>query len=384
MQNYVDLLLKEMKETVLFHQDVFGIKDDLAVSSYLNIRDDIFCVFEIFSSLDKDFAKSEMKLLLEDSLSIIEYFGNFTLTSEITQNLYEKKPASVKCSEEEFTKAYSKTFKELKMTVISLVNTKLYYLDLYIWNEANKSSAINFYLREKSEETINNTKTFFKTKVKKSLNTTYSAINKNTRVKYEESFTSYLTSLVDIEETKENPLLLKLIMAKNSIAFFKNMPDNDIKKIVKNITFIKYKMHETIITQNDDSREIYYLLSGKTRVIVGTNTVSTLEKGSIFGEFSSITAERRSATIKAHDNNVTVIRFDFTFDKVDEIPKSFTILYHNIINSLIRKITSSNKHKTQSEKSMLTDINASINKAKGLLEKTNAEIKRNKKTLSES
>ena len=383
MQNYVDLLLKEMNETVLFHQNVFGIKDDLAVSSYLNIRDDIFCVFEIFSSLDKYFAKSEMRLLLQDALSIIEYFGSFTLTSDVTQNLYKKKPVSVNCAEEEFTKAYSKTFKELKMKVISLVNTKLYYLDLYIWNEAHKSSSINFYLRQKSEETINNTKTFFKTKVEKSLNTSYSAISKNTRVKYEDNFSSYLVSLVDTEETKENPLLLKLVAAKNSIAFFKNMPDNDIKKIVTNISFIKYKMHETIITQNDDSREIYYLLSGKTRVIVGTNTVSTLEKGSIFGEFSSITAERRSATVKAHDNNVTVIKFDFTFDKVDEIPKSFTTLYQNIINSLVNKITTSNKHKTQSERTMLTDINASINKAKGLLEKTNAEIKRNKKALSE-
>ena len=384
MQNYVNLLLKEMNETVLFHQNVFGIKDDLAVSSYLNIRDDIFCVFEIFSSLDKDFAKAEMRLLLQDALSIIEYFGSFTLTSDLTQNLYKKKPVSVNCTEEEFIKAYSKTFKELKMNVISLVNTKLYYLDLYIWNEAHKSSSINFYLRQKSEETINNTKTFFKTKVEKSLNTSYSAISKNIRVKYEDNFSSYLVSLVDTEETKENPLLLKLVAAKNSIAFFKNMPDNDIKKILTNISFIKYKMHETIITQNDDSREIYYLLSGKTRVIVGTNTVSTLEKGSIFGEFSSITAERRSATVKAHDNNVTVIKFDFTFDKVDEIPKSFTTLYQNIINSLVRKITSSNKHKTQSERTMLTDINASINKAKGLLEKTNAEIKRNKKALSEA
>ena len=384
MQNYVNLLLKEMNETVLFHQNVFGIKDNLAVSSYLNIRDDIFCVFEIFSSLDKDFAKAEMRLLLQDALSIIEYFGSFTLTSDVTQNLYKKKPESVNCTEEEFTKAYSKTFKELKMKVISLVNTKLYYLDLYIWNEANKSSSINFYLREKSEETISNTKTFFKTKVEKSLNASYSAISKNTRVKYEEDFSSYLISLVDTEETKENPLLLKLVTAKNSIAFFKNMPDDDIKKIVKNISFIKYKMHETIITQNDDSREIYYLLSGKTRVIVGTNTVSTLEKGSVFGEFSSITAERRSATVKAHDNNVTVIKFNFTFDKVDEIPKSFTTLYQNIINSLVRKINSSNKHKTQSERTMLTDINASINKAKGLLEKTNAEIKRNKKVLSEA
>ena len=141
-------------------------------------------------------------------------------------------------------------------------------------------------------------------------------------------------------------------------------------------------MHETIIEENDDSKEIYYLLSGTARVIVGTNALGIVEKGNIFGEFSSITGERRSATIKANDQNVTVLRFKFAFESFDDIPYSFTHLYKNIIDALIIKIHNSNTQKAKAEETMLNEINKKISNAKNELQKTNTKIRLQKKSAS--
>ena len=385
MQIYINLQLKDMIQTIEYHEKIFGINENISISSYLNIRNEIFTLLQIFSSIDDNFSNETFYQLFDDVLSIISYFDKFKLTQEVTKKAYSSKPAEFTCSYEEFDSSYSKRFKELKQNVIKIISTKLYYLDLYLWKEAKKSSLIYFYLKQKNCIGIFCTKDYLlKSKVKKRSNISYSSFNYNIYTKYDEKTIDYIKSLASLQNKDEDPLINKLIASKSSIAFFKGMYDEDIRKIVKNISFIKYKMHETIIEENDSSKEIYYLLSGTVRVIVGTNALGIVEKGNIFGEFSSITGECRSATIKANDQSVTVLRFKFAFESFDDIPYSFTYLYKNIIDALIIKIHNSNTQKAKAENTMLNEISKKISNAKSELHKTNAQVRLQKKNVTNS
>lgn len=383
MEKYINLQLKDMIQTLVYHEEIFGINENISISSYLNIRNEIFALVQMFSAIDKNFSNKTFYQIFDDVLSIISYFDKFKLSQDITKNAFNSKPSELNCSYEEFDISYSKRFKELKQNVIKIISTKLYYLDLYLWKEAKKSSLIDFYLKQKECMDIKSTREYLlKVKLKKRSNISYSSSNYNVYTKYDYETLLYIKNLPIMKNTDEDPLVNKLIASKNSIAFFKGMYDEDIRKIVQNISFIKYKMHETIIEENDDSKEIYYLLSGTARVIVGTNALGIVEKGNIFGEFSSITGERRSATIKANDQNVTVLRFKFAFESFDDIPYSFTHLYKNIIDALIIKIHNSNTQKAKAEETMLNEINKKISNAKNELQKTNTKIRLQKKSAS--
>jgi len=376
MERYVNTLLEDLNKTVRHHQNIFGVNESISATSYLNLRIQIFELIQIFSSLDEEFAKAELLLLFEDVVTILDYFDKFKLTSEVLKNLYAKKPSTISGSYENFDQLYSKKFKILKMKVIGLINTKLYLLDTFIWKEASKSRSISFFLKQKSPTLITSTKEFFKvSKNKNKVRITYHSINKNVKTLYEPNILNYIKNLPNESEKNTNPLLQKLIASKDTIAFFKGMFDDDMKEIITDINFIKFKKHETILEEFDDSSEIYYLLSGVARVIVGSNALAVIEQGNIFGEFSSITGEKRKATIKANDDKVTVLRFNLNFDLYKSMPYAFTHLFKNVIDSLILKLNNSNTHKIAAEEKMKGNIGRKINEATKHLKTENKAIK---------
>ena len=137
---------------------------------------------------------------------------------------------------------------------------------------------------------------------------------------------------------EENKYLEQIIKLKNKISIFKDLPDNIIRNIVKDVRFMQFDMHEQIIKLGDDEEDIYFLLDGECRVMIDNHkTVGVLEKDQVFGEFSPITNTPRSATVKANTPS-TVIAFKIDFDFLDKEINEYAILYKNFVTELIKKL----------------------------------------------
>lgn len=135
--------------------------------------------------------------------------------------------------------------------------------------------------------------------------------------------------------------IAQIIHAKNNISIFKNMADNDIKSILKDVKFLHYNENEKIIQEGEKSKEVYLLISGECAVKHRGKEVAKILPNEPFGEFAPITHEERKATIIA-TTDVKVIVFSLDIELLEEKLKGFTILYKNFVDELIRKLEASN------------------------------------------
>ena len=164
---------------------------------------------------------------------------------------------------------------------------------------------------------------------------------------YDTSDIIYVKSLANSNEDidldyEEN--FNRLIGVKNKIAIFKGMADGDIRLVVKDVNFMKFNPHETVVKEGESGEDIYFIVSGSCRVTSNFKAVGLLTEHQIFGEFSAITKDLRTATIRTN-SVVTILSFKLATELFDDIPESFSNLYKNVIDELIKKIDLSNRKK---------------------------------------
>lgn len=322
-----DKLFIKLNEIVRYHSSLYGINKNISDTVYLEIKQEMFTMINLFGLLDNSFEDKQINLLLEDILSLIIYFDKLNEQIKI-----------------EKSNDFVLRFKEIKSQIIPIINTKMYYLDLYVFNKVSSSRFLQSYIKQKFTHTINNSLEFISfggESLIPIIDTNYKMININLFVKYESQYYKSIKELDQLIDRREDYLLRKLIDSRKAISFFKGMEPEDIKYVVKDVEFIKYKVNEMIIKKDEDTKEIYFLLSGNCKVIVDGNIVGRVDSNQLFGEFSSILNERRNATIIA-TQETTVIRFNFAFELFKQEPFPFSRLYKNIMNELIKKIVKLN------------------------------------------
>lgn len=99
------------------------------------------------------------------------------------------------------------------------------------------------------------------------------------------------------------------------------------------------KAGEIIFAQGDESREIYYLHSGRMSINVNGVDVAETKEGEIFGEMAHITGEKRTATIKAITDCVLLKISPHDFD---ELMKDSHILSRRIMGALCNRLRHTN------------------------------------------
>ena len=132
-----------------------------------------------------------------------------------------------------------------------------------------------------------------------------------------------------------------IIKSKRNINIFKNMRDEDIRKVIKDIKFIQYKEKETIIKKGDKDNDIYFLMEGRCNAVIDKSVVGIINKNQTFGEFSPLTNSPRKADIIASKPS-KVIAFSLCLEATEEELGGFGILYKNFSKELIKKIEMSN------------------------------------------
>ncbi len=105
----------------------------------------------------------------------------------------------------------------------------------------------------------------------------------------------------DVEENYTNELASMLHLL-SDFAFFKNIDDENLEKVVKFFKLNKLEEGDIIIRKGDPGGNFYIIVTGSVKVINERGmTITTLSKGEVFGEMSLICNDSVGATIQVQE-----------------------------------------------------------------------------------
>ena len=88
------------------------------------------------------------------------------------------------------------------------------------------------------------------------------------------------------------------------IPFFKDAADVDITRFDRRCTWKRFDENEVIIDYEDDSSDVYFILTGEVRVLIRTASgkeiiLAETKAGQYFGELAGIDGAKRTANVSA-------------------------------------------------------------------------------------
>ena len=316
---------QNISDIINHHKNIFGINKDLELKSYLHKTDAIFSLYNMFCLIDDNYIGNSNIEFSHDVLAIISFYNQIVFENSNDLNI------------------------KIKNELIKIIDTKLYYFDQFLCYGANNSIEIQNYLRTMHIYKLKSTNHFLETTKKEFKNIAhieYLLENLNLKTTYKQSSIDFILSISNLNKEDQviAPILKKVIKSKSKIALFRDMHDDDIKNLISIFNFSVYQAGETIIHEGDVNEDIYFILSGQCSVLINKSHVSKLEKNQIFGEFAFLLQQPRSATIKATQES-TIMKFKFDEELFHKYAHSFSLLYKNITNELILKISTMNQRK---------------------------------------
>lgn len=337
------------KTLITHHKSIFDIHPDANLNkiNFITIHEDVFAFVNLVCQIDASLEDEFLDVCLDDIINLLHLIESlskdhlkleqiYTDYLKVSDDLHDKK---------DVFEIFKQEFTLHKATLQSLLNTKFFYLDKYIWNKIHNSKELRQLLKIKKLNDVNSTLEYLKhTIVRKSyMRLDYSSFHIDLDKKYRIQDLEFVKSLVAkvVSENKNEPVE-QLIRYKKHIPYFKDVEDHDIRDIVKDVKFCHYKEHETLIKEFDDSKEIYFLIDGECRVSFRKRALGKIPPRTIFGEFSFITKEQRSATVKTNRASV-IISFSFDLEYFDKNPCLFSQLYKNISEELVKKVYNINQ-----------------------------------------
>jgi len=148
--------------------------------------------------------------------------------------------------------------------------------------------------------------------------------------------------------------LSTLIGLKENIPFFSKLSENEIRELVTDIKFLKYKKGEIIIEQGTKDNEIYIILSGSCNVSFRHESshdlkeklrfvhLAELSRKDIFGELSAVTDTPRTARVSSKMDGTTLlsIQLDMENEKINDI---LVKVYKSFLQEVSKKIHEANR-----------------------------------------
>ena len=88
-----------------------------------------------------------------------------------------------------------------------------------------------------------------------------------------------------------------------NVEIFKDFADNEIDSLISKSNTRNFEPNQNIVNENDEGDSLFIILSGNARVYIEKDDknikLGLLSPGDAFGEFSLLTGDRRTATVKA-------------------------------------------------------------------------------------
>ena len=110
--------------------------------------------------------------------------------------------------------------------------------------------------------------------------------------------------MIKNEYLKENDYIVQKMMRIPALRPFK---EEDIHELLENSQTRTIKAGELILEENSYTTLIYYLISGKIKVVKDNVTLAVMQRvGDIFGEMGPISGSTRTASVYAEEESVCI------------------------------------------------------------------------------
>ena len=135
----------------------------------------------------------------------------------------------------------------------------------------------------------------------------------------------------------------RLLFIRN-VPIFKELRDDFLVRLASVMEEVFYDARYTIITQGQEGRSMYIMVSGRVSVRIAEQEVAQLSKDDCFGEMSVFDAEPRSASVTTLEPcTCLVLTQQQLYDAIDETPG----IAVNVIRMLSRRIRELNQDLNQ-------------------------------------
>ncbi len=94
------------------------------------------------------------------------------------------------------------------------------------------------------------------------------------------------------------------------IELFENLPPRDLKALARRCRWHRYTAGQQIVGHKDETRDVFFIVTGQVRAIIYSLsgkevTFRDISAGDMFGEFSAIDGQPRSANVVALTDSLT-------------------------------------------------------------------------------
>jgi len=128
---------------------------------------------------------------------------------------------------------------------------------------------------------------------------------------------------------------------------FRKLAPAEVEQLEKLCRFKRYKSQEQIIDRQSESREVFFVVSGRVRIVIYSLsgreiTLDDLCAGGYFGELAALDSEPRSASVMALEDTVTASMPHETFlnvlDRHPEVARNVMLRLTAIIRQATERI----------------------------------------------
>ena len=175
--------------------------------------------------------------------------------------------------------------------------------------------------------------------------------------------------MIESDYLKDNILFIDKLKKIPTLEAFSN---KDLKGLLELSKIRKYESGELILEENQYDCWVYFLVSGKIRVVKHGEDLRILKRtGDIFGEMGIIDGSPRSASVYAMDETVCLATDASYIDRLSgkDLTTFSSILYRTFSEILANRLrlTSEELIKTKEENERLKKLNANYKKQNALI-----------------
>lgn len=142
----------------------------------------------------------------------------------------------------------------------------------------------------------------------------------------------------EAENDEQSKSLKKLLSVQNKISIFKGIDSDELKAIVYNLKFVKFRYKDYIVEQNDTREEIFFIIDGECQVFHNKLKVGKLRAGEIFGEAGAIFKTTRNASVICASKEATLLSFCIDENNMEFCSQALAILYKNLASEINAKL----------------------------------------------
>ncbi len=146
-----------------------------------------------------------------------------------------------------------------------------------------------------------------------------------------------------VREQPNSKSLDKLLSVQDKISIFKNIDPLELKAIVSDLKFVKYKFKDYVVKQNDESLEVFFIINGECHVFRDKNKIGVLKPGAVFGEAGVIFKTKRNASVVCASEEATMLSFCIDEENIEFCAPALATFYKNLASQINDKLESLNQ-----------------------------------------